>query len=107
MTREQKLQTEYINLIETKYSKFYSVVYRITENYQNTEEALQNAFLAAYKNLNKFQGKSKLSTWLYRIVINESQRFMKNSKNFVTFLAKKHSKYMLEQKNIFRRNFNV
>ena len=36
------------------------------------EDALQAAYLGAYRNLASFQGDSKLSTWLSRIVINEA-----------------------------------
>src|SRR5215471_12867256 len=36
------------------------------------EDALQDAYLAAYRNIGSFRGGSKLSTWLSRIVINEA-----------------------------------
>jgi len=37
-----------------------------------SEDALQEAYLAAYRNMGSFQGGAKLSTWLTRIVINEA-----------------------------------
>jgi len=37
-----------------------------------SEDALQDAYLAAYRNIGSFQGGAKLSTWLARIVINEA-----------------------------------
>ncbi len=37
-----------------------------------SEDALQDAYLAAYTNIHSFQGGAKLSTWLARIVINEA-----------------------------------
>ena len=71
------MRSQLEDLIRLEYEKFYSVVYRITETHQDTEDVLQNSFMKAFRNIEKFKGKSKLSTWVYRIAINESYRFMK------------------------------
>lgn len=42
-------------------------------NHADAEEAVQDAWIAAYKALARFEGRSKLSTWLTRIVINEAR----------------------------------
>lgn len=42
-------------------------------NHADAEEAVQDAWIAAYKALDRFEGRSKLSTWLTRIVINEAR----------------------------------
>src|SRR5260370_36208235 len=55
--------------------KLYRIAQSITQNNEDAEEAVQTAFLKAYRNLNRFQGHAKFSTWLSRIVMNES--FMK------------------------------
>ena len=39
----------------------------------DAEEAVQDAWIAAYKAMARFEGRSKLSTWLTRIVINEAR----------------------------------
>jgi len=57
------------------YEKLYACAYRMIGNHQDTEDVLQNSFLKAYKNIEKFRGESKLYTWIYRIVINESYRY--------------------------------
>lgn len=41
-------------------------------DHADAEEAVQDAWLAAFKALPRFEGRSKLSTWLTRIVINEA-----------------------------------
>jgi RNA polymerase sigma-70 factor (ECF subfamily) len=41
-----------------------------TGNYHDAEDAVQEAFLRAYRNAPNFAGRSTLSTWLYRILIN-------------------------------------
>jgi RNA polymerase sigma-70 factor, ECF subfamily len=41
-------------------------------NSDDSEDAVQDGLLLAYRNLNQFQGRAKFSTWLHRIVINAS-----------------------------------
>ena len=50
-------------------------------SHDDTNDILQDVFIKAWTNLENFRGDSKLSTWLYRIAINES----------ITFLNKKRS----------------
>jgi RNA polymerase sigma-70 factor (ECF subfamily) len=46
----------------------------------DAEEATQDAFVQAYRNLSKFKARSKFSTWFYRILINESLKKIKKKK---------------------------
>lgn len=46
----------------------------------DAEDATQDAFIQAYRNLSKFKAKSTFSTWFYRIVINESLKKIKKKK---------------------------
>ncbi|HUR11976.1 MAG TPA: sigma-70 family RNA polymerase sigma factor [Flavitalea sp.] len=48
----------------------FSIAVRIVSNPEDAEEIVQDAFLKAYTSLNQFRGKSKFSTWFYRIVVN-------------------------------------
>lgn len=73
----QNLQDQFQEVYRSEYKKMYSIVYRITYSHHDTEEVLQEGFIKAYRHLSSFDGKSKLSTWIYRIIINESYRFMK------------------------------
>ena len=43
---------------------------RLLNNEQDAQDAVQEAFLSAFKALNQFTGMAKLSTWLHRIVVN-------------------------------------
>jgi RNA polymerase sigma-70 factor (ECF subfamily) len=52
--------------------KVYNITYRLLGNEQDASEALQDAFLRAYRFLPKFQFKSSFYTWLYRIATNVS-----------------------------------
>ena len=59
----------------------YGKVRRIVLNHEDANDVLQNAFLKIWNNLDTFQGKSALSTWLYRIAINEALDFVRRQKN--------------------------
>ncbi|MCX6842908.1 MAG: sigma-70 family RNA polymerase sigma factor [candidate division WOR-3 bacterium] len=52
--------------------KVYNITYRLMGNEQDASEALQDAFLRAYRFIGKFQFKSSFFTWLYRIATNVS-----------------------------------
>jgi RNA polymerase sigma-70 factor (ECF subfamily) len=43
---------------------------RILGNIEDAEDALQDGLLAAYRNVSRFEGRCKFSTWLTRIVLN-------------------------------------
>lgn len=47
-----------------------AVARRMLANDEDASDALQEAFLGAFKSLAAFDGRSKLSTWLHRIVVN-------------------------------------
>src|ERR1700730_7968816 len=49
---------------------FYRKAYQILSNAADAEDAVQDAILSAYKNLDQFKGEAQMSTWLTSIVIN-------------------------------------
>ena len=55
---------------ESNKDEFYRLAYRLMGNKEDAEEVLQDTFLRAYQKIGSFEGKSKLSTWLYRICVN-------------------------------------
>jgi len=57
--------------------KMLNMAYRITSDYQEALDAVQEAFLTAYKNLEKFRGESLFSTWLASIVVNHAKNSMR------------------------------
>jgi len=71
-------------LISKYHEKLFSVANRICNNPADSEEVIQDVYMIALKKIDKFQERSTLSTWLYRITVNaalmklRSQRFSKN-----------------------------
>lgn len=50
----------------------YHTIRRLVQNHDDTNDLLQNTFIKAWSSLENFRGDAKLSTWLYKIAINES-----------------------------------
>lgn len=60
----------YARLVDRYKNKAITLAVRMLKNREDAEEATQDAFIRAYNALDKFEGASKFSTWLYRIVYN-------------------------------------
>ena len=82
MLQDPHTRREGFAVLVRQYSEpLYWKVRRIVLNHEDANDVLQNAFLKIWNNLDTFQGKSALSTWLYRIVINEALDFVRRQKN--------------------------
>lgn len=82
MLQDPHTRREGFAVLVRQYSEpLYWKVRRIVLNHEDANDVLQNAFLKIWNNLDTFQGKSALSTWLYRIAINEALDFVRRQKN--------------------------
>jgi len=66
-------------LVERHQKKMLNMALRMTGDYDEACEIVQEAFLAAYRAIRKFRGEAKFSTWLCGIVVNVSKTRMKQS----------------------------
>ena len=83
----ETLDELFTDLVE-KYSDLaYSVSFRMLRNVEDAEDTVQESFIAAYRALPKFKGQSKLSTWLYRIVVNTCLMKIRKDKSRAKYLA--------------------
>lgn len=64
--------SKYGHIINLYKDMAYSIAFRILNNNEDAEEAVQDSFLRAYNALSSFKAESKFSTWLYKIVVNTS-----------------------------------
>jgi RNA polymerase sigma-70 factor (ECF subfamily) len=70
-TREEVLKKEALEeMFATSRKRFLATAYSILRNREDAEDAVQEAFLSAYRHLRGFEGRSALRTWLTRIVMN-------------------------------------
>lgn len=63
----------------------YSVAFKLLNNKEEAEEVAQDTFVKAYKNLASFEGKSKFSTWLYKIAYRNCLDVLKKRENKYKF----------------------
>jgi RNA polymerase sigma-70 factor (ECF subfamily) len=65
-----------ISAFETLVNRYEHKIFRltqnITQNREDAEDAMQEAFLKAYEHLSEFQGNSRFYTWLVRIAVNQA-----------------------------------
>ena len=63
--------------------RLFSMAYRMTGNRSDALDAVQDAFLAAFRNARSFKGTAAFSTWLYRIGINACTDLLRKRKRIV------------------------
>jgi RNA polymerase sigma-70 factor, ECF subfamily len=63
---------EFARLVDEYSGPLYRLALKMLGNASDAEDALQNTFLKAFQHVDKFEGRSSLSTWLYRIASNEA-----------------------------------
>lgn len=86
----------YRELYEQHKEIMYNVALRILRNIPDAEDALQETFVRIFKALPGFKGESKLSTWIYQILLNTCFSSLKQKKLFVArFISS--SKFDLEK----------
>lgn len=56
--------------------QLYWQIRRMVLSHEDANDILQNTFIKAWSNLEYFRGEAKLSTWLYRIALNECLNFL-------------------------------
>ena len=79
---DPKTQRVAFERLVREYSEpLYWQVRRMVLNHDDADDIMQNVFLKAWSHLNDFNRESKISTWLYRIAVNESLDFIRRKKN--------------------------
>ena len=64
--------TAFEQLVHRYDRNVFRIAQHITQNREDAEDVVQDAFLKAYENLKNFQEQSKFYTWLVRIAVNEA-----------------------------------
>ena len=69
------------DLIRPHERSVYAMALSLLHNEADAEDVAQEAFLKAFRNLGKFRGESKFSTWLISITLNEARGRLRSRKN--------------------------
>jgi RNA polymerase sigma-70 factor (ECF subfamily) len=74
------------NLLFSRYQKkVYWNVRRMVIDHDDANDVTQNIFIKIWNGLESFKGESKLSSWIFRITINETLNFIRSKKLKATF----------------------
>jgi RNA polymerase sigma-70 factor, ECF subfamily len=74
-------RAEFARLVEAYSNVIYRLALKMLNNAQDAEDVLQETFIKAYRHLPGFDGRSSLSTWLYRIATNEALMLIRRHKH--------------------------
>ncbi len=64
-------------LVRKHQKRMFNIAFRMTNDYDEACEVVQDTFVSAYKNIRAFRGDSKFTTWLTAIVVNLSKNRLK------------------------------
>ncbi len=71
-------EKEFSRLVDQYSESLYWQVRHIVLTHEDANDVVQNALIKAWVNLDKFEGKSNISTWLSRIAINEALDYVRH-----------------------------
>ncbi len=77
-------QSAYRALVDRHKEYAFTIAYRVLHNREDAEEAAQDAFIQAFRNMASFNRESKFTTWFYRIIFNSALTVKRKQKEVVT-----------------------
>ncbi len=79
--RDEATCRQAFNEVIDRYSEpLYWQIRRMVADHEDANDLLQNTFIKAWSSLENFRGEAKLSTWLYKIAVNESLTHIEKEK---------------------------
>ena len=80
---EKTASKAFETVLHTYSEPVYWQIRRMVLNHDDANDIVQNVFIKAWTNLHNFRGDAKLSTWLFKIAVNESINFLNKEKHRV------------------------
>ena len=77
---ESQKEAAFNTLVHEYQEVLYWQIRRLVLSHDDADDVLQNTFIKAWMALDDFRAESKISTWLFRIAINESLSFLEKKK---------------------------
>lgn len=79
--RDARKSRDAFGVVMRQYGEqMYWQIRKMVASHDDANDLLQNCFIKAWNNLGNFRGEAKLSTWLYKIAVNESINFLNREK---------------------------
>jgi RNA polymerase sigma-70 factor (ECF subfamily) len=80
----------YRQMVELNSANIYNLSLKLLGDEREAEDVLQETFLSAFKAIDRFEGRSQISTWLYRIAYNASLMRLRKREQMTTFSLDEH-----------------
>lgn len=87
LQRESTARKAFERLVRAYSEPIYWQIRKMVFNHDDANDLLQNVFLKAWNNIHNFRGDAKLSTWLFKIAVNESINFINREKSRMNISA--------------------
>ncbi len=80
---------EFVGIVNREMNSVFNLAYRLCGNYHQAKDITQETFLRAYQSFDRFEGRSKIFTYLYRITCNVWKNTLRKKKiqNFTSYTA--------------------
>jgi RNA polymerase sigma-70 factor (ECF subfamily) len=75
----------YRRFVDSNSANVYNLALKLLGDEQEAEDVLQETFLSAFRAIDRFESRSKLSTWVYRIAYNASLMHIRKRDRMTTF----------------------
>ncbi|MEM6517655.1 MAG: RNA polymerase sigma factor [Bacteroidota bacterium] len=88
-------ETAFKELLQLYKERLYWHIRHIVKSHDDADDVLQNTFIKVYKNINKFNGDSKLYSWMYRIASNESITHINKNAKRLSFSTEEYQEHAI------------
>lgn len=86
--KEDTKERGYRILMTLYQERLYCHIHHMLGNHEDTDDVLQNTFIKAFRNIDAFEMRSGLYSWLYRIATNEALSFLRSKKRQANNVAR-------------------
>jgi RNA polymerase sigma-70 factor (ECF subfamily) len=103
----QRDENAFEQLVKKYQQSIFNVIYRHVGNNDDAEDIAQEVFIKVWRHAKSFKGKSKFSTWLYRIVVNQCHDHRHKSKHMAESLDDLMQKEVIPEALKYERNVEL
>jgi len=82
-------RAEFEEIVKREMDRVFNMAYRLCGNFHQAKDITQETFFRAYQNFHRFEGRSKISTYLYRITCNVWKNTLRKKRiqNFTSYTS--------------------
>jgi RNA polymerase sigma-70 factor (ECF subfamily) len=85
MTDNNQITEHFMDIFENNLPLILKISRAYTKTKQDREDLINDIAIELWKSFNKFEGKSKISTWIYRVALNTAMNSKRQKKNEYVF----------------------